>query len=179
MTQTMLWPFRLAFGVLGQVAPGLAARWAVDLFFTPRGPRGGKRSSAFLDAGRRFDVAVDGRRVAGWSWGASGKVVYLVHGWAGVGAQLSSFGRALLANGFRVVAFDAPGHGISEGRRSSIVHFARALHAAVAKEGPAYAVIAHSLGAAATPSAWCCSGRRAGRATGPSGSGRRWGSRAG
>jgi pimeloyl-ACP methyl ester carboxylesterase len=56
----------------------------------------------------------------------------------------------LLANGFRVVTFDAPGHGVSEGRRSSIVHFAKALQAAVVSQGPAYAVIAHSLGAAAT-----------------------------
>jgi len=147
---TMLWPIRTAFAVLGRVAPGLAARWAVDLFFTPRGRRGSQRVSAFLAAGRPFEVTVDGERVAGWSWGSSGPNVYLVHGWAGVGGQLAAFGPALLANGFRVVTFDAPGHGVSEGRRSSIVHFAKALQAAVVSQGPAYAVIAHSLGAAAT-----------------------------
>jgi len=145
----MLWPLRAAFAVLGRVAPGLAARWALDLFFTPRGRRGSRRVSAFLVAGRPFAVRVDGLRVAGWSWGR-GPNVFLVHGWAGVGGQLAAFGPPLLANGFRVVTFDAPGHGASEGRRSSIVHFAKALKAVAASEGEPVAVIAHSLGAAAT-----------------------------
>lgn len=145
---TTLWPVRAAFAVLGRLAPDLAATWALDLFFTPRGRRRSRRISAFLETGRRFDVSVDGQRVAGWSWG-HGPNVYLLHGWAGVGGQLAAFGPPLLANGFRVVTFDAPGHGASAGRRSSIVHFARALQEVVAKEGRAHAVVAHSLGAAA------------------------------
>jgi pimeloyl-ACP methyl ester carboxylesterase len=146
---TGLWPIRAAFAVLGRTAPGLAAWWALDLFFTPHGRRSSRRGRAFLASGRRFDVRVEGQRVAGWSWGR-GPNVYLLHGWAGVGGQMAAFGPPLVANGFRVVAFDAPGHGASEGRRSSIVHFARALRAIAAHEGEAYAVIAHSLGAAAT-----------------------------
>jgi pimeloyl-ACP methyl ester carboxylesterase len=146
---TGVWPVRIAFAVLARVAPGLAARWALDLFFTPHGRRRSRRGRAFLTSGRRFDVKVEGQRVAGWSWGR-GPNVYLVHGWAGVGGQMAAFGPPLVANGFRVVAFDAPGHGASEGRRSSIVHFARALRAIAAQEGEAYAVLAHSLGAAAT-----------------------------
>ena len=141
-------PVRTAFAVLGRAAPGLAAAWATDLFFTPRGRRGSRRIKAFLSGGRPCDVSVDGHRVAAWSWG-QGPGVYLVHGWAGVGGQLAAFVPPLVAGGFRVVTFDAPGHGASEGRRSSIVHFARALHALVAKEGRAHGVIAHSLGAAA------------------------------
>jgi pimeloyl-ACP methyl ester carboxylesterase len=140
---------RLGLAAASRVSPALAADWAMDLFFTPRGRRGSRRVEAFLSAGRRFDVAVDGGRVAGWSWG-HGPSVYLVHGWAGVGGQLAAFGQALLANGYRVVTFDAPGHGVSEGRRSSIVHFAKALRAVADREGEPHAVIAHSLGAAAT-----------------------------
>ena len=140
---------RIGLAAASRVAPGLAADWALDLFFTPRGRRGSGRVNAFLVAGRRFHVSVDGERVAGWSWG-SGPNVYLVHGWAGVGGQLAAFGKTLLANGYRVVTFDAPGHGASEGRRSSIVHFAKALRSVAAQEGEPHAVIAHSLGAAAT-----------------------------
>lgn len=145
---TMKWPVRSAFAVLGRVAPGLAARLALDLFFTPRGRRRSQRISALLAAARRFEVRVGGQRVVGWSWG-DGPAVYLVHGWAGLGGQLAAFGPPLLASGFRVVTFDAPGHGASAGRRSSIVHFANALQQMVAREGKAHAVIAHSLGAAA------------------------------
>ena len=170
-------PARAAFAILGRLAPGLAARWALDLFFTPRGRRGSQRINAFLDAGRRFDVSVRGERVAAWSWG-DGPVVYLVHGWAGVGGQLAAFGPPLLASGFRVVTFDAPGHGASTGRRSSIVHFAGALQEIAAKEGPAHAVIAHSLGAAAVVRA-LSQGLDAGRAVfvGPTGGPRDWAER--
>jgi pimeloyl-ACP methyl ester carboxylesterase len=174
---TTLSPARAAFAILGRLAPGLAARWALDLFFTPRGRRGSQRINAFLAAGRRFDVSVRGERVAAWSWG-DGPAVYLVHGWAGVGGQFAAFGPPLLASGFRVVTFDAPGHGASAGRRSSIVHFAGALHEVVAKEGPAHAVIAHSLGAAAVVRA-LSQGLEAGRAVfvGPTGGPRDWAER--
>jgi len=145
---TTLSPVRAAFAILGRVAPGVAATWALNLFFTPRGRRRSRRIGAILSAARRFDVIVGGQRVAGWSWG-EGPGVYLVHGWAGVGGQLAAFAPPLVASGFRVVTFDAPGHGASAGRRSSIVHFASALNEVVAKEGRAHAVIAHSLGAAA------------------------------
>ena len=174
---TMQWPVRATFAVLGRVAPGYAADRAVDLFFTPRGPRASRRVSAFVSTGRPFSVSVDGERVAAWSWG-NGPRVYLVHGWAGVGAQLAEFARPLLANGFRVVTFDAPGHGASAGRRSSIVHFAKALREVAATEGEPHAVIAHSLGAAATIRA-LSQGLKLGRAVflGPTGGPRDWAER--
>ncbi len=140
---------RMAIALASRAAPALAARWAERLFFTPRGRRSSTRASAFLDAGRRLDLRVDGRRLATWSWG-EGPAVLLVHGWAGLGGQLAAFGQALVERGQRVVTFDAPGHGASEGRLSSIVHFARAIHAVAQELGAPQAVIAHSLGAAAT-----------------------------
>ena len=171
------WPVRAAFAILGRVAPGLAATWALDLFFKPRGRRTSHRISAFLAAARRFEVVVGGQRVVGWSWG-DGPAVYLVHGWAGVGGQLAAFGPPLLASGFRVVTFDAPGHGASAGRRSSIVHFADALQQIVAAEGKVHAVIAHSLGAAAVVRA-LTQGLEVGRAVfvGPTGGPRDWSER--
>jgi len=143
-----MWAMRSAFAVLGRTAPSLAAEWALALFFTPGGRRRSPRIDAFLASARRFEVMIGGQSVVGWSWG-DGPAVYLVHGWAGLGGQLAAFVAPLVANGFRVITFDAPGHGASAGRRSSILHFAGALRDVVAREGAAHAVIAHSLGAAA------------------------------
>jgi pimeloyl-ACP methyl ester carboxylesterase len=137
------------FGVLSDAAPGVAARWAESLFFTPPRSAVPTRMRAFLATGRFREFYVDGERIAAWSWG-QGPPVYLVHGWAGRGGQLAAFGPPLVLAGFTVVTFDAPGHGASSGRRSSIVDFARALRATVERFGPAAAVVAHSLGAAAT-----------------------------
>jgi pimeloyl-ACP methyl ester carboxylesterase len=75
--------------------------------------------------------------------------VLLVHGWGGVGGQLATFVAALRERGCSVAAFDAPGHGASDGRESSLIHFADAVMAVDRSVGPTDAVVAHSLGAAA------------------------------
>jgi pimeloyl-ACP methyl ester carboxylesterase len=139
---------RVGFAALNH-APPLGALWAEELFFTPRRGPLSPRVREFLATGRRRDLRLQGTRIATWEWGV-GPTVALVHGWAGVGGQLAAFAPPLLAAGFRVVTFDAPGHGAAGGRRSSLVHFARALRAVVGPSGEAHAVIAHSLGAAAT-----------------------------
>jgi len=82
-------------------------------------------------------------------------VVYLVHGWGGDGAQLGAFVEPLLAEGYRVVMFDAPAHGTSDPGpsgpgRTHGVEMGKALDAVFARFGPAEAVIAHSLGTVST-----------------------------
>jgi len=139
--------WRAALSVGSRLAPTVAARIAETLFFTP--PRA-RPSTAGLPAGalgRR--IAGPAGEVAAWSWG-SGPAVYLLHGWGGRAEQLAALVPPLVERGFQVVAFDAPGHGDSAGRRSSAPEFARSLAEVVAHFGPAHAVIAHSLGAAAT-----------------------------
>jgi pimeloyl-ACP methyl ester carboxylesterase len=120
----------------------------------PRPPR-----PATIDPGIPFTTAVGAATVTGESWG-DGPPVYLLHGWAGYGGQLTGFVPPLVARGHRVVAFDAPSHGRSapgrDGpRSSSIPEFADTLAAVTHHHGPAYAVIAHSLGAVAAAIALC------------------------
>lgn len=140
---------RSLFPPLARVAPGLAAGLADRLFFTPPRTRRSPRVDSFLATGCRRDVRMRDTVVATWRWGV-GPTVLLTHGWGGVGGQLRSFVQPLVDRGFSVVAFDAPGHGRSGGRRSSLVHFARALRAVADSVGHVHAVIAHSLGGAAT-----------------------------
>lgn len=136
---------RPVFRTLGVVAPQAAAALADRLFFgPPRAPR--PRDSRRL--GRPLDVALDGRRLAAWSVGSGPRVV-LFHGWGGRAAQLDAFVEPLVRAGFEVVLLDAPAHGGSEGDRSSLVEFARAL-AVVAPGGALHGVVAHSFGGSAT-----------------------------
>jgi pimeloyl-ACP methyl ester carboxylesterase len=81
--------------------------------------------------------------------GPADKTVLLVHGWEGRGSQLGAFVDPLVERGFRVVTFDAPGHGDSTLARGSIVEHERALHSIAREIGPVHAVIAHSVGGAA------------------------------
>ncbi|HXV93792.1 MAG TPA: alpha/beta fold hydrolase [Pseudonocardia sp.] len=137
--------------VVDRAAPGIGARHATRLWFTV--PRPGPVEP--VPGGRAFTVTVDGRRVAGRTWGDdTGPAVLLVHGWGGRGDQFGALVAPLVAAGHRVLAFDAPGHGGSAPgrwgpRQATIPEFTAAIEAVVAEHGRPHAVVAHSLGAAA------------------------------
>ena len=137
---------RVALRVASSFASPLAARWAERAFLTP--PRMQPRAHPVLDSGHRFYVHAGGHRLAVWSWG-DGPTALLLHGWGGRSEQLAPFVPPLLAAGFSVIAPDAPGHGESSGRRSSMLAFAEALEAVASRVGPVRAFIGHSGGAAA------------------------------
>jgi pimeloyl-ACP methyl ester carboxylesterase len=146
---------RAAFWLLERAAPARGARGAARRWFTiPRARGRGGRPGRRGPEGDRFQVPVHGGSVVGWTWG-DGAPVYLVHGWGGAAGQLGAFVEPLVAAGYRVVSFDAPSHGASAPgpggpRTSSILEFAAALRAVATVYGPAHAVVAHSLGCAAT-----------------------------
>jgi pimeloyl-ACP methyl ester carboxylesterase len=136
---------RAAFGAVQRASPRLAAVWAERIFCTPPRRPISERMAAWLRDGQRFTVTVGGRRIAAWSWG-SGPGVLLVHGWGSRGARFIDLGNTLLGHGYRVVTFDAPGHGESAGRLSSGPEFARAALAVASAVGPVSYVVGHSLG---------------------------------
>lgn len=143
---------RGAMKLLSRTAPGVASRVAMDLFMKPRRFRTPERERAMLAGATPFDVRLgETTTVKAWRWGNGEKVVILVHGWEGRGSQLAAFAPPLLEAGYSVVTFDAPGHGASTGNRSSLPHFTYALRGvADATSAAPHAVIAHSLGCAAT-----------------------------
>lgn len=144
------WSVRLmrpALATLSALSPALAAPVAERLFLTaPRHPQRKHEAEALASARRTIVHA--GSPIAAWTWG-HGPAVLLVHGWGGRGAQLTSFVPTLVANGYSVIAFDAPGHGTSPERQSSVVAFIDAIQAVDRALGPVRGVIAHSIGAAA------------------------------
>lgn len=142
---------RGALRVLSRTSPATASRLAADLFMTPRRHRTPDRERELLRGATPLEVKLgESSTLRAWSWG-SGPLVVLVHGWEGRGSQLAPFVAPLVARGHRVVAFDAPGHGKSDGNRSSLPHFTWGLRGVIdaIAEKP-HAIIAHSLGCAAT-----------------------------
>lgn len=79
-----------------------------------------------------------------------GPRVLLVHGWDGGSHQLLPFVAPLVARGRSVVLVDLPAHGASEGSFTTIREIADVIARILAEQGPFEAVIAHSVGAAAT-----------------------------
>lgn len=135
--------------LLSRVSTSAASRVAFELFRTPRRYRVPERERALLQDAEPFELPLSiSTTIKGWRWG-TGPLVILLHGWEGRGSQLARFAAPLARRGFRVVAFDAPGHGSSSGRQSSLPHFAWSLRGVADAEGAPHAIIGHSLGCAA------------------------------
>lgn len=140
------------FAAASLLAPQFAGAWAERLFLTPPRPAIGETALDLIDA-RSELLTHKARAIATWEWGwksSRAPAVLLAHGWGGQAAQLRGFVFRLLADGYRVVGFDQPAHGLSEGRLTSLVDFADVLAAVAERHGPIAGVVAHSLGAAAT-----------------------------
>jgi len=133
-------------GGLSWIAPGIAARFAEQMFLTPPRHAAPERERDLVARAQAGSVRVMRHRVATWTWG-SGPRILLVHGWGGRGAQLGAFAEPLVAQGFSVAWFDGPGHGASSGRRVTIPEIATALRAVADAIGPVRGIVAHSGGA--------------------------------
>src|SRR2546426_7589813 len=130
--------------LLDSVAPAAAQRLAFDWFGRPR-----RRVGRPAIGAHRFRLTGDGPELAVWDWG-DGPTVLLVHGWNGNAAQLSGLVPPLLRAGYYVATPDLPAHGASAGTHTNVRAMADALLRLGRRVGPVHAVIAHSLGAAAS-----------------------------
>ena len=138
---------RLVMRTLGRTSPAIATQLAFRLFFRTQRFQPHAREAGLLARAQRIDVSrAGGGRLAAWTWGQRGPTVLLVHGWSGRGAQLGAMVDPLLDAGFRVVTFDAVGHGQSSGERATLVDIAEDVRTIERASGPFHAIVAHSAG---------------------------------
>ncbi len=142
-------PLRLAVSLLQALAPGLLVAVGERLFLRTRRYPVPARETRALEGAEERRLATPFGPLPIWVWGEPGPTVLLVHGWEGRGSQLALFAGPLVAAGFRVVTYDAPGHGAAPGRSSSLVLMGRALAEVARAWGPPTGVVAHSAGAVA------------------------------
>ncbi len=87
-------------------------RLAFQLFGRPPKPNIRPKESAFLDRADRQDLTWQNRNIPVYCWGpAAGPVVFCAYGWGYNAGRWRHYVPALVEAGYRVVAFDPPGHG--------------------------------------------------------------------
>jgi pimeloyl-ACP methyl ester carboxylesterase len=147
-------PARLAritamLGVLQALSPRLAARVAFWLFLKPQRRGLTESDMQIMASAQRHQVTAGTDTFQVYEWGAGTRTVIVLHGWGSRAGRFSLLATALAARGWRVLAIDAPGHGLSAGNSSSLPQFMAALDAVATQLGPVRTVIGHSLGALA------------------------------
>jgi len=130
------------------MAPTVASRLALHTLFTPPRFKGEAIGSGVPTSQRGWCRSLSGKQCAVYRWGEDGPTILLVHGWGVKASAMAHFVPPLLERGFRVVAFDLPAHGASQGFQTEFMEVAGTLMGVL--EAPPYAVIGHSGGAFAT-----------------------------
>ena len=119
-------------------------------FFSPSRYEVKATDREVMEWGNNYRIPFEGGELAVTTWGSSGPPVLLMHGWGGARAQMTGFVDPLLFAGYRVVAYDQPAHGESDGKMTNLLEIAPTMDLIAQREGPFHAIIAHSFGTLTT-----------------------------
>jgi pimeloyl-ACP methyl ester carboxylesterase len=138
---------RWIFPKLERAAPFLAVRLFTQLFFTPLHFGFPTKEKAWVKTSEKSEVNIGGKKIAVYEWGDRNKpAVLFVHGWAGRGTQFRKFFEPFIQGGFRILAFDGPAHGKSEGKQTTVIEFEEVVRYLWHRGDPPAGIIAHSFG---------------------------------
>ena len=131
---------------LHYLAPPLAMKFAKKTLLTPV-----RRKQDWPTDVKIISIETEFERLHAYQMGPeTGDVVLCVHGWSGSAWQFYPMMCALAKQGFKVLAYDQPAHGHSDGHFASLPKFIRTFEQVI--EHLPYRpvkIIAHSMGAAA------------------------------
>lgn len=108
------------------IAPKAGGDLALRIFATPPKPKIREKEAAFLATAKQHDFTFEGKKIAVYEWigdfidpvsatkTAERPLVFLAYGWAYNAGRWRHYVPQLVAAGYRVIAFDPPGHGYSE-----------------------------------------------------------------
>ncbi len=134
--------------VLQFISKNLATKFAAKIFGTPLKFNAPERELMMRESTKKdlFDIPSINKKVMIYTYGYSKKKVLLAHGWAGRGTQLFQLADKILENKMMVISFDAPAHGLSSGKTTSMTEFIETIQQINKKYGPFDAAIGHSFG---------------------------------
>jgi pimeloyl-ACP methyl ester carboxylesterase len=140
-----------AFPILEVISVRLAIQYFASIFFTPMRYKTPEKELAAQKLAEKFSVVCDGKRIQCYEWGDTTKpYVLVIHGWAGRATQFRKFVPIFNDGGYRIIGFDGPAHGKSEGKRATINSFTEVMHAIASIKGNPVGIISHSFGGGAS-----------------------------
>ncbi len=130
-------------------APFISARMSYQVWTSTCRHQTPEKERNALNSAVRQAVLVDGSQIMTYAWQICPErpLILLLHGWNGRATQLSSFISMLTGAGYGVVAFDARGHGLSEGRNTNVLESVAIIKKMSHVYGSFFAMIGHSFGA--------------------------------
>lgn len=131
------------------VNPGKAQKLAYRFFSEPRIGRltEGRLPETLSDASRQ-KFTFEQYQFEAFIWRGNENTILLVHGWESNAARWEKLLPFLQESGSTIIAIDAPGHGLSQGKEFTVPLYSEFINAAVKHFRPS-SIIGHSIGGAA------------------------------
>ncbi len=134
------------FKVIAALSKRKAAEKAFELFCTPYLKSKPKNPPIFSSA-KQVHFKFNSLRVQGWQWNhPQQKKILILHGFGSAAHKFHHFVKPLVNKGYEVLAFDAPAHGSSEGKKVNAVIYSEMIEKIIERYGPVQSFIAHSFG---------------------------------
>ncbi|HMH23092.1 MAG TPA: alpha/beta hydrolase [Puia sp.] len=137
--------------ILALVSTQRAAKKAFDIFCTPMRRTRNKPSRVF-DKGEPLSFKLEGNTLRGHRWlphqasGDSLEKVLIVHGFESASSNFDQYIGAFLKKGYEVIAFDAPAHGASDGKKITLPLYIQTIRSIYERYGPIKFFMGHSFG---------------------------------
>jgi pimeloyl-ACP methyl ester carboxylesterase len=132
------------FKLLSVVSKRKTAEKAFEVFGTPfmKSIRKGPVKNAEI-----IHFNLNHKKMNGYRWNhPQKKKILILHGFGSAAHKFEDYATMLVAQGFEVLAFDAPAHGDSEGDTTNAIEYSQMIQEVIDKFGPVQNFIAHSFG---------------------------------
>ena len=139
--------YRAKLNILASISRKWAANSAFDLFCTPlRKPR--KKIPPVFQKAEHLNFELEDYNIHGYRWNhhPNSKKILVVHGFESSSRNFDRYISSLIKKGYEVIAFDAPAHGNSSGKRINLPLYVMTVRKIYEQYGPIEGFVAHSYG---------------------------------
>lgn len=144
-----------ALGMGINIGSLISTEWAIHktirLFSLPPKPNIRAKEKQFLETAHQKRTIRAGVKIMEYHWGSTtSPLILLSYGWGYNAGRWRHFVQQFIENGFRVIAYDPPGHGYSPVNTVHLALNASLLREMIEEYGQAEAIIGHSFGGASS-----------------------------
>lgn len=142
--------YKTKIKTIGLLSKRKAAEKTFQLFCTPYSGKPQRKAPAVFHHAKKLSVTLNNLTIRGWQWQSeqhnNGKKILIVHGFDSCSYKFDKYIKLLTHEGYTVLAFDAPGHGISDGKIVNALMLKNTILEIEKQFGQLYGIMAHSLG---------------------------------
>lgn len=119
---------------------------SISLFCMPLSKKMKPYEIAFLNQAKFKTIQYGDKLIQAYRWGEGPKAILLVHGWASHSFRWKHYIDILVQNEYTVYAFDAPAHGMSQGRMITLPLYSSIIDHFTQQINGLNAIVGHSFG---------------------------------